>query len=141
MKVVLLRDVKDMGRANSVVEVSDGHALNFLIPRKLAVLATAASMKQAETRKQAQKDRKELDVKLVEERLAALSEGHVTIVKKANEQGHLYDGVDAAEIAAAAALPEEVIRIEKPFKEVGTFEVPVSYGEHFGKFSLEVVAE
>lgn len=141
MKVVLLRDVKDMGRANSVVEVSDGHALNFLIPRKLAVLATAASMKQAETRKQAQKDRKELDVKLVEERLAALAEGHVTIVKKANEQGHLYDGVDAAEIAAAAALPEEVIRIEKPFKEVGTFEVPVSYGEHFGKFSLEVVAE
>ena len=141
MKVVLLKDVRDMGRAHTTIEVSDGHALNFLIPRKLAIPATSSAMKQAEVRVQAVTDRKELDVKLIESRLAQLAEEVVTITKKANEQGHLYDGVDAKEIAAAANLPEEVIKIEKPFKELGTFEVPVSYGDNFGKFNLSVVAE
>ena len=141
MKVVLLKDVRDLGRAHTTIEVSDGHGLNFLIPRKLAVAATQSAQKEAQVRVKQVVDRKELDIKLIEQRLGALSEGTVTIVKKANEQGHLYDGVDAKEIAEAAQLPEEVIRIEKPFKELGTFEVPVSYGDAFGKFSLTVVAE
>lgn len=141
MKVVLLKDVRDMGRAHTTVEVSDGHALNFLIPRKLAVVATSSAVKQADLRVKQVIDRKELDVKLVEERLASLAEGHISIIKKANEQGHLYDGVDAKEIAEAAQLPVEVIRIEKPFKEIGVFEVPVSYGENFGKISISIEAE
>lgn len=141
MKVVLLKDVRDMGRAHTVIEVSDGHALNFLIPNKLAVPASATAMKQAELRVKQVVDRKELDHSLIESRLSQLAEEKVVIRKKANEQGHLYDGVDAKEIAAAAQLPEEVIRIEKPFKELGTFEVPVSYGENFGKFEVVVEAE
>ncbi len=141
MKVVLTRDVKDMGRANEVIETSDGHALNFLIPKKMAIAATPSAVKAAETRKKAVVDRKELDVKLIEERIEALAGETVTIAKKANEQGHLYDAVDAAEIAAAAQLPEDAIRIEKPFKELGTFEVPVMMKEQFGKFSITIIAE
>lgn len=141
MKVVLLKDVKNMGRAHTAIEVSDGHALNFLIPNKLAVPATASSLKLAAQRVKQVVDRKELDVKLVSDRLAQLAEEKVTIVKKANEQGHLYDGVDARELGEAAQLPEEVIRIEKPFKELGTHEVPVSFGDQFGKFEVEIVAE
>jgi large subunit ribosomal protein L9 len=141
MKVVLLKDVKDMGRAHTTVEVSDGHAINFLIPRKLAVAATDGALKNASVRVKQVIDRKELDHKLVEERLQALSEGVVEIIKKANEQGHLYDGVDAKELAEVAALPVDVIRIEKPFKEIGDFEVPVSYGEAFGSFHIRIVAE
>ncbi len=141
MKVVLIRDVKDMGRANEVVETSDGHALNFLIPKKMAIVATPSAVKAAQTRKKAVVDRKELDVKLVSERVAALAEETITITNKANEQGHLYDAVDAAEIAAAANLPEEAIRLEKPFKDLGTFDVPVAAGEQFGKISISIVAE
>ncbi len=141
MKVVLLKDVKDMGRAHTEVEVADGHALNFLIPRKMAVLATAVARTEASTRVKQVIDRKELDVKLVEERLQQLAEEKVTIIKKANDQGHLYDGVDAREIAVASALPLEAIKLEKPIKEIGTFEIAVSYGENFGKFSLEIVPE
>jgi large subunit ribosomal protein L9 len=141
MKVVLLKDVRGMGSAHSVHEVSDGHALNFLIPRKIAVPATPSAMKSAENRQKQVTDRRELDVKLVADRIAALAEEKVTITKKANEQGHLYDGVDAAEIAAATELPEEAIHLEKPIKEVGTFEVPVAVGKDFGKISIEVVAE
>lgn len=141
MKVVLLKDVRDMGRAHTTIEVSDGHALNFLIPRKLAIPATASAEKQASLRVKQVVDRKELDMKLVEGRLVQLAEEKVVIRKKANEQGHLYDGVDAKEIAEAAQLPEDVIRIEKPFKELGTFEIPVAFGEQFGKFEFVVEAE
>lgn len=141
MKVVLLKDVKNMGRAHTTVEVSDGHALNYLIPRKLAVPATGGAIKQAETRVQQVADRKELDQKLVSDRVAALAEEKITIVKKANEQGHLYDAVDAKEIAAAAQLPESAIHLEKPIKELGSFDIPVSLGEQFGKITISVEAE
>lgn len=141
MKVVLIKDVKDMGRAHSVIEVSDGHAVNFLIPRKLAVPATAGAIKNAEVRKSQVVEKKELDAKLISDRLSALAEERIVIRKKANEQGHLYDAVDAKEIAEATALPVEAIRIEKPFKELGTFDVPVAYGEDFGKVSITVEAE
>lgn len=141
MKVVLLKDVKGTGRAHSAVEVSDGHALHFLIPKKMAVAATPAALAKAEAHATKAAADREVSVKLIQERLAALSEGKLAITKKANEQGHLYDAVDAEEIAEKAALPVDVIRIEKPFKEVGTHEVPVAYGEQFGKFEIEIVAE
>lgn len=141
MKVVLLKDVKDMGRAHTTVEVADGHALNYLIPRKLAVPATAGAIKLAETRVKQVVERKELDHKLIADRLAALAEERIVIRKKANEQGHLYDGVDAADIASVTQLPEETIKLEKSIKELGTFEVPVAYGEAFGKISVVVEAE
>lgn len=141
MKVVLLKDVKGTGRAHTAVDVKDGHALNLLIPRGLAVPATAAALAQADSRAKIQDAQKTLSSKLIEERLAALSEGKVTFVKKANEKGHLYDAVDAKEIAEAAALPVDSIHIEKPFKEIGVHDVPVAYGENFGKLSIEIVAE
>lgn len=141
MKVVLQKDVRNMGRAGSVLDVADGHALNFLIPRKLAVLATPAALKQAETIEKAAGERKELDAKLISDRLTALAEEKVVIHKKANELGHLYDAVDAKDIAAAAQLPADAIHIEKPFKEIGTFEVPVAKGEDFGRISITIEAE
>jgi large subunit ribosomal protein L9 len=141
MKVVLKRDVKDTGRAHDVIEVSDGHALNFLIPKGMALLATPANLKNAEVRRKAVSDRKDLDKALVKERVAALAEGSVTVTKKANEKGHLYDAVDAEEIAKAAELPVETIRLEKPIKEIGTFQIPVSAGEDFGEFTLTIAAE
>src|SRR5262249_54550751 len=123
-----------------VVEVSDGHALNFLIPKRMAVAATPAALKNAEARRKAVADRKALDVALVKERLEALADSGATITRKVNEKGHLYDAVDAAEIAKAANLPEDAIHIEKPFKEAGTFDVPVAVGDEFGKFSLTIAA-
>jgi len=141
MKVVLLKDVKNTGRAGAIVSCSDGHGQNFLIPRGLAALATPTNIKQAELRSKQDIDRKELDVKLIQDRLSALSQEKTVIIKKANEKGHLYDAVDAADIAKATNLPVEAIKLEKPFKEIGTFDVPVSLGESFGKLSISIEAE
>lgn len=141
MKVVLLKDVKNMGRAGTVHEVSDGHAMNLLIPRKLAVLATPVAMKRAETVATEANTKRELDIKLVEQRLAALAEGRIVINKKANEHGHLYDAVDAKDIAAATDLPVDAISLEKPIKELGTHEIPVSFSGSFGTVTIAIEAE
>ncbi|MBU6323827.1 MAG: 50S ribosomal protein L9 [Patescibacteria group bacterium] len=147
MKVLLLKDVKDMGSAYTVKEVSDGYALNFLIPKRLATAATPAALKEAEVRAREVKERKAIDAKLLSESLAALAEARIVVTAKANEKGHLYDAVGEEEIRKAAKdqarveLPEGVIRIERPFKELGTFDVPVAAGEDFGTFAVTIEAE
>lgn len=146
MKVILMKDVKGIGRAHQEVEVSHGHALNFLIPGKLAIAATAGAVKTASTRKQVMHERKELDAKLLAQNIASLAEANIVIRAKANEKGHLYNAIGAPEISAAAKekhfdLPEDAIKLEKPFKELGAFDVPVLAGETFGKFAITIEAE
>jgi len=65
---------------------------------------------------------------------------------KANEKGHLYDAVGETEIRMAAKeahidLPEDAIKLEKPIKELGTFDIPVATADAFGKFSITIEAE
>jgi len=141
MKVVLLKDVRNVGRAHAVVEVSDGYALNSLIPAKAAVPATNAAMKAATTHMEKVSEKRDVEIALIKETLEHLAEGVVTIAKKVNEQGHLYDAVDAKDVAEAVQLPVNVISLEKPIKELGRYTIPVVHGEDFGSFELEVVSE
>lgn len=130
-----------MGRAHSVVEVADGHALNYLIPGKFAILATISAVKNAEQKTAVVGEKRSIEGALIKQTIASLAEGKVTIVKKANELGHLYDAVDAKDIALLAGLPADVIVLEKPIKELGIFTVPVSNGESFGSIQIEITAE
>ncbi|MDO8624052.1 MAG: 50S ribosomal protein L9 [bacterium] len=147
MKVIMLRDVKGVGRAHESVDASDGYALNFLIPRKYAVAATPSALKTAEERKKKVVVEKEIQVKLVAQNLATLAEARIVIKAKVNEKGHLYDAVGEPEIILAAKreagvdLPEGVVKLEKPIKEVGIYDIPIASGEIFGKFSITVEGE
>jgi large subunit ribosomal protein L9 len=141
MKVVLIKDVKNMGRSGAIVEVSDGHAINFIIPKKLGVPATATNLKQAEFKQKMVVERKAVDAALIAETLKNLSEVRTVITKKANDKNHLYDAVDAAEIAEATKLPIEAIKLEKPIKELGEFDVPVAMAENFGTIKIVIEAE
>lgn len=147
MKVILLKDVKGVGRAHEAVALADGHALNYLIPKKLAILATPSAVKEAETRRKQAQDRSALDSALLAQNIAALASASITLKMKANEKGHLYDAVGEPEIVAAAKeqahidLPAGAVRLEKPLKELGAFDVPVAVGDLFGKFSVTIEAE
>lgn len=147
MKIILLKDVKGIGRAHESVEAKDGHALNYLIPKKMAVVATGAAMKEAELRRRQAADRAAIDSALLAQNISALAEARIVIRTKANEKGHLYDAVGKPEIIAAAKeqaridLPEGAIALEKPIKELGTFDIPVAAKDAFGKFSIIIEAE
>jgi large subunit ribosomal protein L9 len=147
MKVILLKDVKGVGLAHEAVTMADGHALNYLLPKKLAVLATPSAEREAETRRKQAQDRSALDNALLAQNIAALADARITLKMKANEKGHLYDAIGEREIRAAAKeqaridIPEGAVRLEKPLKELGVFDVPVAVGDIFGKFSITVEAE
>lgn len=147
MKVILTRDVKGVGRAHEEVATADGYALNYLIPKKLAITATALAKKEAETRRKQSTDRSALDATLLAQNIASLAEARIVIKMKANEKGHLYDAVGESDIRKAAKeqaridLPDDAIRLEKPIKELGTFDIPVATADTFGKFSITIEAE
>ena len=147
MKVILLKDVKGVGRAHAEVEAADGYALNFLIPKKLAVAATPVAKKEAETRRKQAEDRAAVDTALLAQNIASLAEARIVIKAKANEKGHLYDAVGEPEITRAVKeqarveLPEHALRLEKPLKELGTFTIPVAAGDSFGAFSILIEAD
>ena len=147
MKVIILKDIKGVGRKHETIETSDGHALNYLIPGKFAIAATPSAMKEAEQRRKQVTDRAALDTALLAQNIATLAETRIVIKAKANEKGHLYDAVGEPEIRQAAKeqaridLSDDAIKLEKPIKELGTFDVPVAVGEVFGKFSIIIEAE
>ncbi len=146
MKVILIKDVRGIGRAHETIDVKDGYALNHLIPKKLAITATPTAVKEASIRQKITVARHELDTTLLAQNFASLAEARIVIKVKANEKGHLYDAVGAEEISKAAKeahidLPENAIKLEKPIKELGTFDIPISVGEIFGTFKVIVEAE
>lgn len=147
MKVILIKDVKGMGRAHEEITTSDGYALNYLIPKKFAIAATAVAKQEAQMRIKQVVDRGAVDAALLTQNIAALAEARIVIKMKANEKGHLYDAVNESDISKAAKeqahidLPEDAIKLEKPIKEVGTFDIPVATADTFGKFSIIIEAE
>jgi len=147
MKVILLKDVKGIGKENEAVDVKDGHALNYLIPKKLAIPATPAAVKEAGLRRRQFEERLKIESALLAQNIASLAETRVVIKVKANEKGHLYDAVGESDISKAVKeqaridIPEDAIKLEKPLKELGTFDIPIATAETFGKFSITIEAE
>lgn len=147
MKVILLKDVKGIGRSHDVVDAKDGHALNYLIPKKLAISATPMAMKEAELRRKQVVNRAEVNSALLIQNISALAEARIVIKVKANKKGHLYDAIGESDISKAVKeqtridLPEDAIKLEKPIKELGTFDIPVATADTFGKFSITIEAE
>ena len=128
MKVILLTDVKGLGKADDVLEVSDGYARNLLFKKNLALEATPANMNTIRLRKgsQAEKARKELlDAKETAEKLEGRK---IAVDMKAGDGGRLYGAVTAMDIAAALEkqgfkIDKKHIAIKNPIKAVGTYEV------------------
>ncbi len=147
MKIILIKDVKGVGKIGDVVETSDGHALNYLIPKKLAISATKTAIKDAESRRKQDVDQHALNHALLAQNIASLAEASIIIKVKANEKGHLYDAIGVTEISAAVKeqcnidLPKEAITLERPIKELGTFDIPISINNMFGRFSITIESE
>lgn len=130
MKVVLTKDIKDLGTAGQVKEVSDGYARNFLLPRKLAVPATAAALKQVEARAQAVAKREAREEQQARALAQRLRDKPIRIFPKVGEQGRLYGSVTAADIAEALErqvgqpIDKRKIELHDPIRQLGEYQVP-----------------
>lgn len=125
MKVILLQDVKGVGKAGEVRNVADGHGRNYLLPHGLALEATSGNLAQAAARQAAQAKRDEKTLTEAKDLSAKLESGPIVVMAKAGEGGRLFGAVTNAQIADAirAALGLEVdrhkIELEEPIKTAG----------------------
>lgn len=101
MKVILLRDVKGLGRKNEVKDVPQGYAENFLVKNRYAAVATPRAVADHEAKLRRAADEQAAHGEIVRETLAALDGKRVEIKERANGQGHLFAKVHAAEVAKA----------------------------------------
>ena len=131
MKEILLADVKTLGKKGEVVDVSDGYARNFILPKKLGVEASSQNMNDL-------KLQKANEVKVAKEQLAAaqafakeLETKEVVVTMKGGEGGKVFGSVSTKEIAQAAKeqcsmeIDKKKIQLAEPIKSFGVYEVKV----------------
>lgn len=131
MKVILTQDVKGQGKKDQIIEVSDGYARNFLIPRKLAILADAKAISEAKN-KEASKQHK-IEVEKDEARALAKKLESITlkIVSAAGSDNRLYGAVTSKDIAEKLArdhgitVDKKKIVMPEPIKSFGTYKVEI----------------
>ena len=146
MKVILLKDVPKVGRKYDAKSISDGYALNFLIPRGLAEVATAEAVKRIAIEKARENAERKVHEDLLLKNLKDVDGITVEITGKANDKGHLFAGIHAAEIApeitkqTRLVISPEFIKLDKPIKETGNHEITVGVQDKTVKFTLKITA-
>ncbi|MCL2409720.1 MAG: 50S ribosomal protein L9 [Oscillospiraceae bacterium] len=134
MKVILQQDVKGKGKAGQMVEVSDGYARNFLLPKKLAVIATDGNVSVMKQQEKARQKKMEADKAFAAEIAAKLEGVIVKIPAKAGAGGKLFGSVTSMEISSSLAeqhgieIEKNKITQDEPIKTFGTFEVKCKLG-------------
>ncbi|MGC9970805.1 MAG: 50S ribosomal protein L9 [Bryobacteraceae bacterium] len=147
MEVILREDIEKLGSRGQIVKVAAGYARNYLLPKKLAVAATAANKKIIEQERQAHL-RREAKEKSSAEDLARMMTGvTVTIAQKAGELEQLFGSVTSKDIVEALErqnyhIDRRKIHLEEPIKQLGEFQVPIRlHREVTAEITVRVVPE
>ncbi len=148
MKVILIQDVKGLGKKGDAVNAADGHARNFLFPRKLAIEATEANMRKLAREKEKEKNKK-ADELTEAKVLAGQLQGLVfTIAAKAGEEGKLFGSITTKDIAdvienkTGVKLDKRHIETGEALKSLGNHEVLVKLHQEIkAKITVEIVPQ
>ena len=147
MKVILQQDVPEIGRKYEVKNVADGFAMNYLLPKKLALFAAESLVVRARKEQEVREEALYAASLKLAAQIKGLHNKSMKLEVSASEAGGLFAGLDAKTIAVAinkefkVSLEVEQIELEKPIKETGQYEIPVSVGEFRAKIFLTVVAK
>jgi large subunit ribosomal protein L9 len=131
MKVILLQDVEKLGAPHEVVEVADGYARNYLVPRSMAIVATPSAMSQLDNMKRVD-DRRQNRLRGAAQEKAALIEGKTLVMPaRIGTSGRLFGSVGPSDIAAQiqeqlkVEVDRKLIHLPEAIREVGIYQVPV----------------
>ena len=146
MKIVLLQDVKALGKKGTVVEVSEGYARNFLLPKKLGAPATADNLNTLKLQKANEERVAAAELAEAKDIAAKIEAGSVTVAIKGGENGKTYGSVSTKEIADAAKkqlgldIDKKKIVLAEPLKTFGTHEAVIKlHREVQAKLKVKVV--
>ena len=131
MQVIMLKDVKGVGKAGEVIKVSDGYARNLLIPKKVAMEATDANLKVLDRKRKEIESQRELDFARAQVIKAQIEEKTVNLATKAGESGRLFGAITSKDIAEilekeqGIVIDKKKITLDSPIKQVGLTQVEV----------------
>ncbi|SHJ57270.1 LSU ribosomal protein L9P [Geosporobacter subterraneus DSM 17957] len=148
MKVILLKDVKGIGKAGEIINASDGHARNYLIPRGLAKEATEGGIKALEMQKAAEARKKQEELQAAKALAEKMSSLTVNLKGKAGEGGRLFGSITSKDIAEGLEKQHKIkidkrkIQLDNPIRELGASFVEIKvYPEVTAKMKVEIAAE
>ncbi|OHA46533.1 MAG: 50S ribosomal protein L9 [Candidatus Taylorbacteria bacterium RIFOXYD2_FULL_36_9] len=144
MKIILLKDVKKIGKKYEVKNVADGYALNMLIPNGLAIPATTGNVNMIEVKKKGDLFITAKNDAELQKALAEMKDITIEMTGKVNDKGHLFAGIHKEEIIEAVKKQKGVnitadhLLLDKPIKEVGEHVITVKVGDREVAFKLVV---
>lgn len=147
MKIILREDVEKLGKAGEVVKVKDGFGRNYLIPRKLAVLANVRNMKALDHDRRTIETRAKKTRRTAEATAATLSAVSLILPAKAGEEGKLFGAITSRDIAEALGkagvnVDRKAIQLADPIKQVGDYKVKIRVAtDVLPEISVSVVPE
>jgi large subunit ribosomal protein L9 len=144
MKIILLKDVKKIGKKYDLKDVADGFAINMLLPQKLALPATPANVKMIEEKKKGEGLEIAKNEAEIQKALNDIKGISITMTGKVNDKGHLFAGIHKEEVLVAlkaqkgVTISAEHLVLEKPIKEVGEHAIKVNVGDREVAFKLVI---
>ncbi len=145
MIVILVKDVKGVGKSGEVIKVSDGYARNMLLPRGLATEATEGNVRSLEKQKAIKDANKQKELGEAKELAEKIGQRKVTIITKSGEGGRLFGSITSKDIADALAQQHKIsidkrkFVLENPIKHTGDFEIDIKiYPEVTAKLKVTV---
>jgi large subunit ribosomal protein L9 len=148
MKVILLKDIRKVGKKGEVKNISDGYARNFLLPQNFAIIATQKNIKRLEQENKNKTTSKEKTHNAFHALKIALAERGIVIRKKTDDKGTLYaaisgkdiiDALHALNFPISSMISEDMIRFDKPIKMKGKHEVVIEMNQE--KIKLQILCE
>ena len=135
MKVILLQDIKNVGKKNEVINANDGYARNFLFPKKLAVEANKDNMLKLEAKQASNAHKKNLEIEANKQKAKQIEEITLNLKVKAGANGKTFGGITSKEIAEALKkelgieIDKKKIALKETIKTLGTYIVEVKFGD------------
>lgn len=130
MEVILLEDVKSLGKKGEIVKVSDGYARNYILPKKLGLEANAKNLNDLKIQKAKKERQDELELAAAKEFAAKVEAKPVHLSIKTGKDGRVFGAISSKEISAAAKIQLDLdidkkkMKLEESIKSLGTYEVP-----------------
>ncbi len=147
MKIILRQDFEKLGKIGDIVDVKDGYARNYLLPRKIGYVATPGSLKTLEEEKKQHADRQKKEIHQAEKVAAGLEKTSVTLKMKVGEDDKLFGSVTNQMIADALreqgiVVDKRTVELEEPIKALGIYTVDIRLASGVtGKLKVWVVRE
>jgi large subunit ribosomal protein L9 len=143
MKVILLKDVQNLGKKYEIKEVSDGYARNYLFPKKLAKPANENTLKWLQKQREKEERKAEEELKKIQEKASKIDGQEIIIPVKVGKEKQLFQSITAKKIADKLKelgydIKKNQIELEKPIKELGEFPVKIKL-EHNLEAEIKVV--